>query len=63
MSGQRFRLEIHPDDAQAWKDMTGRIDDEAGGLVRSQAGLDSLLESAERNGIRVVRWWPVGDDG
>lgn len=61
MSEQRFRLEIHPDDRQKWRDMTGRTEeDESMPPVRSRAGLDYMLDSARRNGVRVLRHWQVG---
>jgi hypothetical protein len=54
----RFALTIHPDDADLWRRMTGR-DETTARPVSSQASLDYMLESAERNGVRITGWREV----
>lgn len=63
MSEQRFHLEIHPDDRDLWRRMTGRTEENDNmPPIKSQAGLDYMLDSARRNGVRVLRHWRVGGE-
>lgn len=59
MSG-RFVLTVHPDDAAVWKAMTGR-DETVAPPVGSRAGLEHMLASAERNGVRITSWRELGE--
>lgn len=57
MSG-RFVLEVHPDDAQLWKAMTGRDETRPDDMppIKTRESLDYMLDSAKRNGVRVTSW-------
>jgi hypothetical protein len=59
----RYALAIHPDDAATWKAMTGRDETRPDEMppIKSRAGLDFMVASAERNGIRLE--WRDLDEG
>ncbi len=52
---ERFTLTIHPDDAKEWRRMTGR-DETTAPPLKSRASLEFMLDSAQRNGVRILDW-------
>jgi hypothetical protein len=51
----RYQITIHPDDADLWRQMTGR-DETTAPPLRSRASLDYMRDSAQRNGVRITGW-------
>lgn len=57
----RFALKIHPDDEAEWLAMTGR-DETRPYDMPPLRNLDYMLDSAQRNGVRIVSWSTIPDE-
>lgn len=49
----RYELDVHPDDRDEWRRMTGRDETRPYDMPRL-GSVDYMLASAERNGLRVT---------